>query len=68
MKRKIMECLDEYSSRIRNLTLDPNYNDKMINNARTWLVDTLEKTINDAVDMMNDWSIHCQKNIDSFSV
>jgi len=67
MNNRIQECVQDFHNRCKSVDYDDAFNVKIMTNAKSWFVQTLESIINDTIDKLKDWQYSSQKNIDNLS-
>jgi hypothetical protein len=61
---RIDELISDYDNRLRGISIDNELNNKTLNNARSWFMQTFESMINDIMDKFREWHFNAQKNLD----
>jgi methyl-accepting chemotaxis protein len=61
---RIDELISDYDNRLRGISIDNELNNKILNNARSWFMQTFESMINDVMDKFREWHFNAQKNLD----
>jgi len=55
----------EYNSRVKNITSDYEFNNKIYHNAKAWFLQSLETMIGEISEKFRDWQFNTQKNVDT---
>ena len=67
MNSRIQECTQDFHNRCKTVDYDDAFNLKIISNAKSWFIQTLDSIIGETLDKLKDWQISTQKNIDNLS-
>ncbi len=67
MNGRIQECIQDFQNRCRTVDYDDEFNLKIISNAKTWFLQTIDSIIEETMDKFKDWQYSTQKNIDNLS-
>ena len=58
----------EYNSRVKNITNDYEFNNKIYHNAKAWFLQSLESMIEEISEKFKDWQFNSQKNVDTLKI
>jgi len=67
MNSRIQECIQDFNNRCKTVDYDDGFNLKIMTNAKSWFIQTLDSIINETMDKFKDWQFSSQKNIDNLS-
>jgi len=58
----------EYNNRVKNITNDYEFNNKIYHNAKSWFTQSLETMLAEITEKYREWHFNTQKNVDTLKI